>query len=275
VTALAQTILTILLAAMTGWLGWHLRRANDRLYWAAISLSFLVILSIGAVWWAVLPVTVPGLAWLGAGQHKLIAFAMAGPLLQVSLLSKLKKRTERILVGVFLAIIIGRVSVLPPLMAALAVPELSRIKTDVDTHGICMQTTSYTSGPAAAVTLLRRLGIRAQEGELAILTGTSMFSGTDPETLTQVINDRYGSQGVVAQYRVFTSLAELRAAGPALVVITLPSGLDHYVAVLEVNDRQVVTADPLLGGHPFWHQAFILVWHFNGIVIYRRQTGKI
>ncbi len=176
--------------------------------------------------------------------------------------------------GIFLGIFIVRFSVMPPVMAALAVPELSSIKTDIDTHGICMQRTAYTCVPASAVTLLRRLGVSAQEGELAILAGSNIMSGTDPETMAQVINDRYGSQGIVAQRRNFDSLEELRAAGPALVIINWSIFMDHCVAVLEVNDRQVATDDPVLGEHPFLKENFLKVWRHNGIVIRREQMTR-
>jgi predicted double-glycine peptidase len=243
-------------------------------YWAAITLALLLILLIAAGSRGVNFAAISGLSWILAGSHKLIAFALAAPVLQVALLAKLKKRRERLLVGIFLGIFILRVSLAPPLMAALAVPELSRIKTDIDTHGICMQRTGYTCVPASAVTLLRRLGIPAQEGELAILAGSNIMSGTDAQTMAQVINDRYGSQGIVAQYRVFASLDELRAAGPTLVIITWSTWLDHCVAVLDVNDRQVITADPVMGEHPYWKNDFLKIWLHNGVVIHRQSGGK-
>ena len=50
-----------------------------------------------------------------------------------------------------------------------------------------MQSNGYNCGPAAAVTALRRLGLPAEEGELAILAHTSSAAGTSCDTLCTAI----------------------------------------------------------------------------------------
>jgi hypothetical protein len=55
----------------------------------------------------------------------------------------------------------------------------------VDGDGVCRQSSHYTCGPASAVTVLRKLGLPAEEGEIAILSHTSALTGTEPDVLAK------------------------------------------------------------------------------------------
>src|SRR5215471_20022654 len=83
---------------------------------------------------------------------------------------------------------------------------LSRLETRVDANGVCRQSNDYTCAPAAAVTALRKLGLPAEEGELAILAHTSSLTGTEPDVLASELQKRYGAQNLLAQYRAFHDL---------------------------------------------------------------------
>jgi hypothetical protein len=85
---------------------------------------------------------------------------------------------------------------MPFLMPALMKDHLSNLQTKFDKNGICRQTTDYTCGPAAAVTALGKLGLRATEGELAVLSYSSPVTGTLPSCLSSALQDRFGAEGL-------------------------------------------------------------------------------
>lgn len=67
----------------------------------------------------------------------------------------------------------------------------------------CLQSNDYNCGPAAAVTALRKLGLPAEEGEIAILAHTSSATGTPPDVLARALQDRYEKEGLASHYRIF------------------------------------------------------------------------
>jgi hypothetical protein len=117
----------------------------------------------------------------------------------------------------------------------------------LDADGICLQSTDYTCGPAAAVTALRRLGFAAEEGEVAILARTALATGTPPDILADALRERYGQEGLVSEYRLFKTVGDLRGCGFVLAVIKFNWIMDHYVTVLDADDHDVTVGDPLSG----------------------------
>src|SRR6185295_14272763 len=114
-------------------------------------------------------------------------------------------------------------------------------------NGVCLQSTSYDCGPAAAVTALRNLGIAAEEREIALLANTCPAAGTSPDTLATVLRDRYAPDGLTCEYRPFSSVRDLPRDATTLAVIKLTFFIDHFVAVLAVTDDEVILGDPLHG----------------------------
>jgi hypothetical protein len=163
-------------------------------------------------------------------------------------------------------------SVLPFLVPALIEGYLANLTTRLDSNGICFQTTDYTCAPAAAVTALRKLGLPAQEGEIAILSHTSPIIGTLPGCLQAALQNRYGDKGLRCQYRRFDSIAQLKDAGLTLAVVKSAFLSDHCIAVLEVSDRMITVADPVVGKKSLSHKQFEEIWRFSGIVLKRDST---
>jgi hypothetical protein len=126
---------------------------------------------------------------------------------------------------------------MPFLFPALIKDALSNLTTTINSNGICYQSTDYTCGPAAAVTALRRLGLSANEGELAVLSYTSPIAGTLPTCLTSALQERYGTEGLKCQYRYFDSITQLRNAGITLAVVKDGFMNSHCVTVLGVSDH--------------------------------------
>jgi hypothetical protein len=186
-------------------------------------------------------------------------------------LSRLPYRFEKILVCLLMFVFLTWFSVLPFLSPVLIKNRLSNIKTTLDSDGICRQSTSYTCGPAAAVTALGKLGLTADEGELAVLSYTSPVVGTLPVCLTSALQSRYGSAGLKCQYRRFESIEQLKNAGITLAVVKIAFLLDHCLAVLEISEDSVTVADPITGARSMSREQFEKIWRYSGIVI-RRES---
>jgi len=218
---------------------------------------------------------VPPFSWITAGRVRFIILALAVTMGLTTPLSRLPRKCERLIIGVLMVVVVGWFSVLPFLVPALIKDKLSNLKTIVNTNGICYQTTDYTCGPAAAVTALGKLGLAASEGEIAILSHSSPVAGTLPHNLYTALKNRYGADGLKCQYRHFDSIAQLRNAGITLAVVRDAFLSDHCVAVLEVSDRMVTIADPVLGRTLMSHEQFEKIWRFSGIVLKRDPTQSI
>jgi hypothetical protein len=162
-------------------------------------------------------------------------------------------------------------SVLPFAAPAFNRSYLAALKTRVDGDGVCRQSNDYTCAPAAAVTVLRKLGLPAEEGEIAILSHTSSLTGTEPEVLAKALQKRYGCDGLVAQYRAFRSVDELKDAGLTVAVMKFNALQDHCVAIMSVETNRVLIGDPLSGLNSSSFEEFADKWLFVGVVMRREQ----
>ncbi len=217
----------------------------------------------------------PPFCWMAAGRVRFVILAFAVTMGLTTPLSRLDSRVKRLIVCGVMLIAVVRFSILPFAVPAVIRGRLSSLETKFGTDGICLQTTDYTCGPAAAVTALGKLGITAQEGELAVLSYSSPGTGTLPQCLYKALQRRYAAQGLECQYRYFESPSQLKAAEAALVVVKDAFLSDHCVAVLEVSDTQVIIADPVLGRQQLSHPEFVRVWRHCGIVLNRNSHQNI
>jgi predicted double-glycine peptidase len=217
---------------------------------------------------------VPPVSWLLAGRTE---FALAGfivTLILITPLSRLKQANQRRAVAAFAVFLVLIGSLWPFVAPAFNRGLQSSLQTQLDADGVCRQGTEYNCGPAAAVTALRRMGLPAEEGEIAILAHTSTAIGTPPDLLVAAIQKRFGPMGVRAEYRHFRTVAELRDAGVVVVVIKFALLTDHYVTILDVDDRQVTVGDPWKGKQVYSAAEFARVWRFTGIVLWRGPSAR-
>ncbi len=112
--------------------------------------------------------------------------------------------------------------------------------------GNCGQTTDYSCGAAAAATMLARRGVPADEREMVFLCGTTALTGTDEfgvcRGLRTKLAGRGGRVGVVR-----AGWEDLRRRPlPAMAILTHTFFVDHWVVVLEADDRGVLVGDPLI-----------------------------
>ena len=247
--------------------GWLFSRLPGR-YWmlgyflAAVPVWILWFGRTHSQWELVAP-----FSWLCAGRTK---FAIVGMLATMVLLpptSRLAEARVRRLVYGFLVLFVSTNAIWPFLCPILSRNHLLSLKTRFDNDGVCLQTTVYTCGPAAAVTALKRLNLSAEEGELAVLAHTSNATGTPPDILCNALRAKYGPSGLDCGYRHFRSVSELLNSGLTLAVIKFGPLVDHYVTVLDVTDDSVTVGDPLKGKVRFTHEEFAKKWRYLGITL--------
>ena len=214
-------------------------------------------------------------SWTAIGRVRFVILSLTVTTGLVTPLSRLPHKYEKLMICIFMAVIVVWFSILPFLVPALIKGDLSNLSTRVDSNGICFQSRNYTCAPAAAVTALRKLGLPAQEGEIAILAHSSPIVGTLPHSLYTALRNRYGAEGLECHYRYFDSVGQLRNAGITLAVVKDALLLDHCVAVLEVSDDIITVADPVAGKMSMSHNQFEKIWRFSGIVLRRDSPESI
>jgi predicted double-glycine peptidase len=211
----------------------------------------------------------PPFSWMMMGIKKFAVFGFITTMVLTTPLSRVPQKRVRILILMLMALMVFFMAILPFVAPMINREQLSRLHTNIDKNGICMQTTDYTCGPASAVTALRKLGLPAEEGRIAILSCTSFQEGTPEDMLADALNQEYAAQGLSAKCRVFKSVVELKQVGLTLAVVKYGFLVDHWVTVLEVTDSEVVIGDPLGGLDRLSYQDFAKKWRFVGIVLQR------
>jgi predicted double-glycine peptidase len=206
-------------------------------------------------------------SFISAGRREFVIFAFAVPMVFSTLIPRLPRKLEKILVSIMVVIASVLFFVFPFMTPALVRGKLENLQTTLSDEGFCLQTTNYTCGPASAVTALAQFGIKAQEGELAILAYSSPQMGTPDDLLARAIEKRYGSEGIRCSYRYFDTIEQLKQNCPTIAVIKYTFFVDHYVTVLEVTENKVIIADPIVGRLEYTYEQFNKEWRFVGILV--------
>lgn len=204
------------------------------------------------------------------GHSRFAVHGFIATMMLTTPLAKLPKRRDRIAVGILMTCAVLGMSIWPVLAPAFNQKQLASIVTTIDNEGVCLQSTDYTCGPAAAVTALHQLGLPAEEGKIALLAHTTSVTGTPPDDLAEALQDRYAKEGLVCEYRVFKDVTELKNCCPVVVIVKFNLLVDHYVTVLAVTDREITVGDPLRGLENLSIADFQNKWRFVGIVLRRK-----
>ncbi|HVU27959.1 MAG TPA: cysteine peptidase family C39 domain-containing protein [Verrucomicrobiae bacterium] len=262
-------------AVLSGIAGFALGQLSSRLpkgWWLAgyfVPLTVILFYGVAIHFPAMLP-NAPFVSWLFVGRKKFDVLGFVTAMVLAAPLSRMpQKRDRRVIMLLMVAVVFG-ISVWPFIAPLFNRKELARLHTRINPDGICLQNTGYTCGPAAAVTALRRLGLPAEESEIAILSQTSSFTGTPPDLLAEALRQKYAQDDLTVEYRFFKNLDELRKAGLTLAVIKFSFMVDHYVTVLKVDDSTVTVGDPLNGLTTIPREEFLKQWRFCGIVLQRK-----
>ncbi|HUV63149.1 MAG TPA: hypothetical protein VMW24_04570 [Sedimentisphaerales bacterium] len=268
----AGAILVALLGVLVGRVFSRLRKP----YWVlGYLLPLLLIGMLAVVRFDTSLYFVRPFLWVTTGRVRFITLSLAVSMGLTVPLSRLPRKWEKLTVCFVMAVFVAWFAVLPFLVPALIRDRLTNLKTRFDSNGVCRQTTDFTCGPAAAVTALGRLGLSADEGEIAVLSYSSPVVGTLPACLSSALQKRYGAEGLRCWYRRFDSIEQLRKAGITLVVVRDAFLLDHCIAVLDVSDDAVSVADPVTGARLVPYRQFEKMWRFAGIVLQRDPVQNI
>lgn len=218
----------------------------------------------------------PPFSWVLAGRTEFLLGGLCGAWVLATPCSRLSNPRERKFLMGFLGLFVSVACIWPFLAPAFNRAFWKNYITRIDGNGICIQGTDYSCGPAAAVTALRRFGIPAQEGELAILAHTSNAIGTPSDLLSDAIQRRYAANGIQARHRPYAKVAELGREPGVLTLAVIKYGflVDHYVTVLGTTPAGIVVGDPSQGLREYTSAAFEEIWRGTGIDIRRTATDQ-
>jgi hypothetical protein len=237
-------------------------------YFIPLSLILLYILALFEPRLAL----APPVSWMLIGRVRFSFFNFIATMMLSVPLTRLPQRRNRIVVRLLICVLTA-MSMVTFLAPAFNRSYLAGLKTRVDPDGVCRQSNDYTCGPAAAVTALRKLGLPAEEGEIAILAHTSSLAGTEPDVLAKVLQKHYRTNGLLVDYRSFRDVADLKQAGLTVAVVKFNALQDHCVTVLGVETNLVLVGDPLNGLTLMPAEEFESKWLFVGIVLKRSTAG--
>jgi predicted double-glycine peptidase len=210
---------------------------------------------------------IPPFSWLLAGRAGFVILGLAAVVLLTTPLSRLPRRRQKVVVCILMMFFVVHHSVLPFLEPAILRSRLESLATTLDSDGVCIQSRSYTCGPAAAVTALRLVGVAAEEGRLAVSSHTSRTFGTQADLLCEAMRVYCGPTGPTCEYRYYRDLDELDDSGVTVVCVKHSWLVDHFVTVLDVQPDVIVVADPLGGRRDVPRKHFTRTWRHYGIAI--------
>ncbi len=242
-------------------------------YWA---IGYVIPLGLIVTYGLAFPVPViifvPPFSWMLMGIRKFATLGFVATLILTTPLSRVSRARDRRFIEALVAVIVFYLSIWPFLAPMVNRGQLSRLRTRIDEDGICLQSTDYTCGPASAVTALRKLGLAAEEGQVALLSCTSSFEGTPIDMLAEGLRQEYAKQGLTVTCRVFRDISELKQAGLTLAVLKYRFLEDHWVTVFQVTDSEVIVGDPQTGLTRLPYKKFRERWRFIGIVLQRSTS---
>lgn len=269
VISVLQTAGVILLAVSGVLIGRWFGRIKSRAWVAAYVAPLLVIAAIGIPRWSLRTELAPPFKWIMSGRTEFVLIAVACTMLLTTPLSRLPQRRSRHAVVLLMILITGYFSVLPFLLPAFEYSRLAELETKLDQDGVCLQSTDYDCGPAAAVTVLRRLGVPAEEGRLALRAHTTRFTGTPTDSLCNAIRHDYD---VPCRIVYCDEVSELQGKEPFVAVVRYNVLIDHYVAVLSVSESAITIGDPAKGLRTCTPEEFDKKWRGCAIVVGRESS---
>ena len=234
-------------------------------------MPFLIVAAIAVPRWVPLAELTAPFKWLMAGRTEFAVMALTCTMLLTAPMSRLPQRRNRRAVVLFMVLFTIHFSVLPFLMPAFEYSRLAELKTILDGDGVCIQSTHFNCGPAAAVTVLRSIGVPAKEGELALRSHTTRFTGAPMDSLCDAMRNEYSIPCRIVYCR---DVSELRGKEPFVAIVKFRFMIDHYVAVLSVTETEVTIGDPLQGLRTCTPEQFEKEWRRCAIIIGEDPTDN-
>jgi hypothetical protein len=267
----ALTVGVTVAGLVSAWAGFKVARLGPRTWMVAILIPLTVLVLTALALNYEQLAFVPPTSWLVGGSERWVSLTLAGAMTLGALAAMVKLDPQRRALLALAVVVVIRCGTLAFVGPIFSREELRTMKTNVSDLGICYQSTFYNCGPAAAVTALRRLGFPAEEGEIGLMCRTDPFYGTADDRLAREIAKRYGPEGLIVEHRYVKSLDELRKWPAAIAVIHFSLFMDHYVAVLEVDDETVTVGDPWAGREKLKRADFEKRWNHVAILLDRKK----
>ena len=242
---------------------------------AALSACLCVViatLALAAGWFIPVSRYSPMVFALVAGRTKFALLSFVVPAGLAAAMPFLPYRMERRGVVVMIALSIYAFAVFPFLGAAMAGDVLVNLPTRFDSNGICRQSTSFTCGPAAAVTALHQFGLNISEGRMAVLSRSCPWIGTSDYDLTQAICRTVSGRPVNCFYGQWDEPPKLTEHQVLLAMLRQGPWTNHCVVVLDATDKAVVFADPAEGLISLSKDRFLKLWTGRGILLQNSAT---
>ena len=211
--------------------------------------------------------------WVAGGRIPFVLLAFSTAMGLANILPHLQHRWQKYITAMVITILLPWFTITPFLVPELMRYRHAALTTNQDSTGICYQSTRYTCGPAAAVTALNRLGLKAYEGEIAVRANTVPFLGTSPACLTGALNSLYRKQGIECRYRYLDSVDSISDSEIMLAVISENIFERHCVAVIDSDRNSVTIADPALGKMRLSSNYFHRIWNKSGIILSRTDRN--
>jgi hypothetical protein len=164
--------------------------------------------------------------------------------------------------------VLGVPGVATLMVIGILAPHLAPIFQRMDQSGfknqwqanVCQQSQPYTSGPAAAATMLRKFGSEATEEEIARKTFTSC-KGTEPWYLSRYLE----KQRLLTEFHLQEPSRGIIV--PSLAQVQLPDRI-HYIAILGNNTNgQFLVGDPAVGPLVLVKESLTNSYRFTGLFL--------
>jgi hypothetical protein len=203
-----------------------------------------------------------------AGRAKLVLLSFIVPFGLASAMPYLVFRWEQWMVIGLCGVAIYVFGVFPFLGSAMAAGGFEGTPSYFDSNGVCRQSTSFTCGPAAGATALRRLGVAASESQLAILGRSCPLIGTTDFDLLRSV-ETVGAGRVRCRYYPSHAALKLDENQVLLAILSQSYFVNHCVAIIGVTEDAVVFADPADGVITLPRSYFESIWSGKGILVSR------
>jgi len=263
----------LLVFGASGLLGWFIGRLRGRWWLLGYAVSMTIIVALNVSRYVPSTLNTAAGQWLIGGRRDLFLIGIATIVGIIPCMHKVRPARTRLLLGAFMMVLMLRSSVLPLMGPMLDRAEIANLPTVFDENDVCLQTTSYTCGPASLVTALRALGIEETESNAALETLCNSYSGTRSSDIVGYVNRAYGGQGVRASYQYVATVDELRAfGGVAIAEVKSNFWMDHFVTIVAWEGTSPVIADPFFGQFKTSRESFARTWRKKAIVIQRDEA---
>lgn len=182
----------------------------------------------------------------------------------------LRRRPETYIVAAISALASVTLGVFPLRLAMRAFSELQARPV----VGVCVQSTPWSCGPAAAASLLATMGVKTDEAEMATRCATIPGRGTSDYGLWSGVRSSLNPY----LYDVDLVRSDQTAIGelptPAVLLVRPSLGDGHAVTLLRTTGRLVAVADPSRQG-VFYMEREQLEGRWDGVAIVVRPIRRI